>query len=59
MKTNKTKLTKHEFKIQTHLTRPPRLEGKVKNTMMYSKKKHGKTWFRDHWDDNQYWLNKL
>lgn len=22
-----------------HLTRPPRLEGKVKNAMMYSKKK--------------------
>ncbi len=25
-----------------HLTRPPRLEGKVKNAMMYSKKKKKK-----------------
>jgi len=33
---------KRLLRMQDHLTRPPRLEGKVKNAMMYSKKKKKK-----------------
>ena len=34
-----TKGDKREIRQRMHLTRPPRLEGKVKNAMMYSEKK--------------------
>ncbi|HEX9608714.1 MAG TPA: hypothetical protein VGA06_00675 [Candidatus Paceibacterota bacterium] len=33
---------KKELREKTHLTRPPRLEGKTKNAQMYSKRKEKK-----------------
>jgi hypothetical protein len=40
---NQISLDKKKFLRETiHLTRPPRLEGRSKNAMMYSKKKKGR-----------------
>jgi len=36
---NPPKADKQEMRQEMHLTRPPRLEGTVKNAKMYSKKK--------------------
>ncbi|MBI4079848.1 hypothetical protein HY414_01285 [Candidatus Kaiserbacteria bacterium] len=42
MKLKPTKGDKREIREETHLTRPPRMEGKVKEAMMQPKRKRKK-----------------
>ncbi|MBI2610453.1 hypothetical protein HYW60_00740 [Candidatus Kaiserbacteria bacterium] len=42
MKLKPTKGDKREIREVSHLTRPPRLEGKTKEAMMQPKRKHRK-----------------